>query len=322
MKDLIVNVIEQEMRVIQCNSSKLYNKSRHYLRLCFNFNKVWTGLSKTVIFLTDDGNYEYSLTDDSLIVPNALLTGEWFKFTLVGRDTGDDVLVTTNTLIINLRDSGYTTDISTLDDDGISDVYTVLLGRFDDYYDKDVVDSLLNEKLDVDSAFSGDYDDLTDKPSIPSKTSDLVNDCGFLIEHQDLSDYIQKSSTTGLVRNDGSVDTSTYLTEHQDLSDYVQKSSTSGLLKNDGSVDTSTYLTEHQSLSDYVQKSATTGLLKNDGTIDTNIYLTSHQDISGKVNISDIVDNLSTDNASKVLSAKQGKVLNDLIGSAITYINE
>lgn len=34
-----------------------------------------------------------------------------------------------------------------------------------------------------------------------------------------------------------------------------------------------------------------------------------------------VVDNLTTDDASKVLSAKQGKVLNDLIGEAITYIN-
>lgn len=35
----------------------------------------------------------------------------------------------------------------------------------------------------------------------------------------------------------------------------------------------------------------------------------THQDISGKVNTSDIADNLVTDNASKVLSAKQGKIL-------------
>lgn len=34
-----------------------------------------------------------------------------------------------------------------------------------------------------------------------------------------------------------------YLTSHQDISNYVQKSSTAGLLKNDGTVDTSTYLT-------------------------------------------------------------------------------
>ena len=41
---------------------------------------------------------------------------------------------------------------------------------------------------------------------------------------------------------------------------------------------------------------------------------------TNKVNTSDIVDNLTTNDATKVLSAKQGKVLNDLIGSAITYI--
>lgn len=35
---------------------------------------------------------------------------------------------------------------------------------------------------------------------------------------------------------------------------------------------------------------------------------------------SDIVDDLSTNDASKPLSAKQGKALNDLIGAAITYI--
>lgn len=39
------------------------------------------------------------------------------------------------------------------------------------------------------SSFSGSYADLTNKPSIPSKTSDLTNDSGFLTEHQSLSDY-------------------------------------------------------------------------------------------------------------------------------------
>lgn len=34
-----------------------------------------------------------------------------------------------------------------------------------------------------------------------------------------------------------------------------------------------------------------------------------------------IVDNLTTDDNTKVLSAKQGKVLNDMIGDAISYIN-
>lgn len=43
--------------------------------------------------------------------------------------------------------------------------------------------------------------------------------------------------------------------------------------------------------------------------------------LDAKVNTSDIVDNLTTNNATKVLSAKQGKALADLIGTAINYIN-
>ena len=35
-----------------------------------------------------------------------------------------------------------------------------------------------------------------------------------------------------------------------------------------------------------------------------------------------IADNLTTNDATQALSAKQGKVLNDLIGSAISYINQ
>lgn len=44
----------------------------------------------------------------------------------------------------------------------------------------------------------------------------------------------------------------------------------------------------------------------------------SYNDLSNKPTI---IDNLTTNDATKVLSAKQGKVLNDLIGDAITVIN-
>lgn len=36
----------------------------------------------------------------------------------------------------------------------------------------------------------------------------------------------------------------------------------------------------------------------------------------------DIADNLTTSDSTKALSAKQGKELADMIGSAITYINK
>ncbi len=76
---------------------------------------------------------------------------------------------------------------------------------------------------------------------IPTKVSDLINDSGFLTTHQSLTNYIQKSNTIGLVKNDGSIDTNNYLTSHQDLSDYIQKSNNIGLVKNDGTIDASSY---------------------------------------------------------------------------------
>ena len=43
------------------------------------------------------------------------------------------------------------------------------------------------------SSFSGSYNDLTDKPTIPTKTSDLNNDSGYLTSHQDISNLQTKT---------------------------------------------------------------------------------------------------------------------------------
>lgn len=101
------------------------------------------------------------------------------------------------------------------------------------FYDKDEIDTALDLKLDA--------------ADVPTKTSDLTND-----------------------------------------SNFISTSNTVGLIKNDGTIDTTQYISEHQSLDNYVEKSATAGLIKNDGTIDTTQYLSEHQDISGKANISDL----------------------------------
>ena len=52
-------------------------------------------------------------------------------------------------------------------------------------------------------ATSGSYTDLSNKPSIPSSSSDLT----------DASDLIKKSNTSGLVKNDGTIDTTDYIGE-------------------------------------------------------------------------------------------------------------
>ena len=220
--------------------------------------------------------------------------------------------------------------------------------------------------------------------SIPTKTSDLTNDSGFLTSHQSLSGYLQTSdvkdnltstdtnkplsakqgkelktlvdgkqatlvsgtsiktlnntsllgsgniSINNITVDSSWVTNSTNPVESQliksALDDKISKSQTAGLMKNDGTVDTSTYLTTHQSLSNYIQKSSTTGLLKNNGEVMTggtgsSNYAIGNHTHSAYVNPT-IADNLTTNDSSQVLSAKQGKILNDLIGQAITYINQ
>jgi len=54
----------------------------------------------------------------------------------------------------------------------------------------------------------------------------------------------------------------------------------------------------------------------------TNKFAAINHTHTGMLTSSDIADNLTTNDATKVLSAKQGKALKDLIGDAITYINQ
>ena len=60
-----------------------------------------------------------------------------------------------------------------------------------------------------------------------------------------LSNFIKKSTTVGLLRNDGTVDTT----------DYVSTSNTEGLIKNDGTIDTTSYLSAHQDITGKEDKS-------------------------------------------------------------------
>lgn len=115
----------------------------------------------------------------------------------------------------------------------------------------------------------------------------------------DLSNYIQKNLTAGLVKNDGTIDTNTYLTTHQDISGKADKvtSATSGNfagLDSNGNITdsgkkASDFITDVSGKADKVA-SATNGNfagLDSSGNITDSgkkpsDFLTSHQDISGK----------------------------------------
>ena len=76
--------------------------------------------------------------------------------------------------------------------EAIRDVNTALGTKADksDTYTRTQVDDALALKQDASTAFSGDYDDLTNKPT---NVSAFTNDAGYLTEHQSLDNYYTKT---------------------------------------------------------------------------------------------------------------------------------
>lgn len=144
------------------------------------------------------------------------------------------------------------------------------LNNDSDFIEKSNTSGLIRNDGTIDitnySTFTGDYNDLTNKPTIPvvpSLISAFTNDVGYLTQHQSLANYIQKSNTSGLIRNDGSIDTSNYSTfsgSYIDLTNKPNIPSAISDLTND---------------SDFIETSTTSGLIRNDGTIDATNYLSS-----------------------------------------------
>lgn len=80
------------------------------------------------------------------------------------------------------------------------------------------------------SNFSGSYTDLSNKPTIPSKTSELQNDSGFLTQHQDISGKQDKATleedvgAKGFTKNTGTYSKPAGGIPKTDLSNAVQAS--------------------------------------------------------------------------------------------------
>ena len=97
------------------------------------------------------------------------------------------------------------------------------------YYNKSQVDQLLALKANISSlatvATSGSYNDLSDKPvipTVPTNVSAFTNDAGYLTEHQSLSNYYNKSQTDNLLNgkvNIGSLATVANSGSYNDLTD-------------------------------------------------------------------------------------------------------
>ena len=140
------------------------------------------------------------------------------------------------------------------------------------------------------AAITGSYNDLSDTPNIPD-IPDITGKAD-KVSNPTNGNFAALDSNGNLI--DSRHKHSDYLTQHQDLSGYVQKSQTIGLLKNNGTVDTNQYLTQHQDISGKANKNemsvvSGTGVDADKTTITLKqgmsaTVLTTHQDITGKEN--------------------------------------
>jgi len=68
---------------------------------------------------------------------------------------------------------------------------------------------------------------LTNKPTIPTKVSDLTNDSGYLTEHQSLTNYALKSELPDISGKANSADLATVATSG-DYNDLINKPDSTG----------------------------------------------------------------------------------------------
>lgn len=151
--------------------------------------------------------------------------------------------------------------------------------------------------------FSGDYDDLSNKPTIPTKLSDLINDTNFITNTvNNLLNYYSKSETYTKeeINNAIGAIATVHFEAVEELPVTDIQTNVIYLVPNEiqsqqNIYDEYLYIDEaweligstQIDLSNYIQKSQTSGLVKNDGSIDTTQYISQHQDISGKQDADD-----------------------------------
>lgn len=118
------------------------------------------------------------------------------------------------------------------------------------------------------------------KSAIPTKTSQLTNDSGYLTAHQDLSAYAKKTDIPTIpTKVSAFTNDAGYLTSHQDLSAYAKKTDIPSVPVKGVKVDGSTSKLTPDSSGVVTIPAIPTAVssFTNDAG-----YLTAHQDISGK----------------------------------------
>lgn len=234
-----------------------------------------SGISATTIYLLKSGDESNNLYTEYIYE-----SGKWEK---LGTQTMDL--------------SGYAKKSTTLAGYGITDGVTI--SRFTNHTSDTTMHVTQDEKNEWSgkSNFSGNYNDLIEKPPIPSKTSQLTNDSGFLTGKPTYTASEVGADPSGTAQNKVSAH-NTSEDSHNDIRLLI-----------DGLTARLNVLADSDDTT-LDQMSEIVAYIKSNKTLIDSIT-------TGKVSVSDIVDNLKTSVSNKPLSAKQGVQLKALI-DAIT----
>ena len=185
------------------------------------------------------------------------------------------------------------------------------------------------------SSFDGDYNSLTNKPTIPTKTSQLTNDSGFITDAA-LTGY---AKTTDIPTKTSQLDNdSHYITASEAPVQSVNTKTGAVVLTQDDVGDGTTYVRTHNDFTDALKTQINTnkdniamidgdidGLQTDVGTLKTNVTslqtaLTSKQDVIVGAASTITEDNLATDRA--LVSNSSGKVaVSNVTSTELGYLD-
>lgn len=214
----------ENQKITRIDEKEVVADSKNYLTAKFVFSHEWQNVAKTVVFKNEHGVYNVLLDNDLCKVPHEVIKNPGFKVSVFGGD-----LITVDTCFVDVKTSGY--EKGNIPSEPTPDVYTQIVnlanqaktlaqsvrddansGKFDgkgakiNGYEVLEIKPGNNVNLEIKDGVMTIYTDVVDvsdlvdkvnqkanKSEIPTKTSQLTNDSGFLTQHQDVSNLATKN---------------------------------------------------------------------------------------------------------------------------------
>lgn len=181
---MILNFKIYGQKLRRLDDNYVVNLSKEYLQCNFVFSDDWSALTKYATFSVKGRHYRFEISDGVVRVPNDVLKYKYFYIQVHGVNGNGEQVITTDELIIVLKISGYTDNMSQSSDSEVTDIYTLMKNKLDkkidhfsleennlicysennvvqiipltflnNYYTKDEVNGLLNKTItDVDTS--------------------------------------------------------------------------------------------------------------------------------------------------------------------------